>query len=134
MRPRLISAVVLCGALVLSFALTASSGQQGTRTPGQLTEAHVWVDNRGREQAIPVDLREAHLDRPLRVQIVNDPPYGVAAPAQVRPVRALWEYQTVPVAPAGDLAARLNTQGALGWEVVGVVGQNVATLLLKRQR
>jgi hypothetical protein len=133
--PKWTAVVVLCSALVLSLALTASPEQQGTRTPGQPTEAHVWVDNRGREQAISVDLREANLDRPLRVQVVNDPAYGAAAPAPVRPARAMWDYETLPLAPASDLVARLNTQGALGWEVVGVVGPTAApTLLLKRQR
>ena len=131
-------AAVVVGALgITGLALTASPGQQGTRTPGQMTEAHVWVDNQGREEAIPVDLRDVHLDRPLRVQVVNnDPQYGSSGPVQVRSVRTLWDYQLLVVPQTADLAMRLNTQGALGWEAVGVLSQTVeaTTVLLKRPR
>ena len=103
MRLKTIAAAVLCSVLVLGFALAASPGQQGTRTPGQMTEAHVWIDNQGREEAIPVDLRDVHVDRPLRVQVVNnDPQYGSSGPVQVRSVRTLWDYQTLVVPHAAD--------------------------------
>jgi hypothetical protein len=132
------TAAVVVGALgITGLALTASPGQQGTRTPGQMTEAHVWIDNHGREEAIPVDLRDIHIDRPLRVQVVNnDPEYGSSGPVHVRPVRVLWDYQTLVVPRAADLAMRLNTQGALGWEAIGVLSQTAeaTTVLLKRQR
>ena len=137
MRLKSMAALVV-GALGLTgFALTASPEQQGTRTPGQMTEAHVWVDNQGREEAVPVDLRDVHLDRPLRVQVVNnDPQYGSSGPVQVRSVRTLWDYQLLVVPQAADLAMRLNAQGALGWEAIGVLSQTAeaTTVLLKRQR
>jgi hypothetical protein len=138
MHLKMIAAAVLFGVLVPGFALTASpEQQQGTRTPGQMTEAHVWIDNQGREEAIPVDLRDVHFDRPLRVQVVNnEPQYGPSNPVQVRSVRVLWDYRTLTVAPADNVAEKLNPLGAVGWEAVNVLSQNAegTTLLLKRQR
>jgi hypothetical protein len=131
-------AAVVTGALVMTgFALTASPEQQVTRTPGQMTEAHVWIDNRGRAEAIPVDLHDVHFDRPLRVQVINnEPQFGPTNPVQVRSVRVLWDYRTLTVAPADTMADRLNPLGAIGWEAVNVLSQNAegTTLLLKRQR
>jgi hypothetical protein len=137
MRPKTISAAVLCGVLVLSFALTASPEQQGTRTPGQMTEAHVWIDNRGSEEAIPVDVRDIRYDRPIRVQVVNgETQYGNTNPAQVRVVRPAWEYRTLSILPTDDAAARLNPLGTAGWETTGTVLSSAqgTTLLLKRPR
>jgi len=138
-------AAALVGALVVtSFALTASPEPQpnpqpppGTQYAGQMTEAHVWVDNRGAEQAIPVDLRALNTDRALRVQVVNnDPQYGQAGPVSVRAARVLWEYRTITLGPSDDLAARLNTLGADGWEAAGIISltTQTTTVMFKRPR
>jgi len=140
-------AAALVGALVVtSFALTASpepppnpqqTMPQGTQFAGQMTEAHVWVDNRGAEQAIPVDLRAVNADRALRVQIVNaDPQYGQTGPVPVRAARVLWEYRTITLGPSDDLAARLNTLGAEGWEAAGIISltTQTTTVMFKRPR
>jgi hypothetical protein len=62
--------------------------QRSTSRPGELTEGHVWIDNRGRTQAIPVDRQQTTLDGPLRVRVVNGDANGdVNTPLLVRVVR-----------------------------------------------
>jgi len=146
MRLKSIAAALVGALVVTSFALTASPEPQpnpqqptpqGTQFAGQMTEAHVWVDNRGPEQAIPVDLRALNVDRPLRVQVVNnDPQFGQTGPVPVRAARALWEYQTLTLGPNDDLTARLNTLGADGWEAAGIVSltTQATTVMFKRPR
>jgi hypothetical protein len=129
------SVAVTCAILVVSSAMLASPEQ--TRTPGQMTEAHVWVENRGANEALPVDLRDVNLDHPLRVQVVNsESQYGSSNPVQVRPVRQPWDYRTILVLPAEDLVAKLNTLGAEGWETTGITFVKVegTMVLLKRPR
>jgi hypothetical protein len=125
--------------LIVAGTSILAAPQQTTKTPGQMTEAHVWVENRGRNEAVPVDLREVNLDAPLRVQIINgEPQYAQAAgPVQVREMRRLWEYKTITAAPTQDVTALLNAEGATGWETTGTVFANAdgtTRLLLKRAR
>ena len=145
MRLKSKAAAVVGALVVTSFALTASpepqpnpqQPAQGTQFAGQMTEAHVWIDNRGPEQAIPVDLRAVNADRPLRVHVVNnDPQFGQTGPVPVRPARALWEYRTMTLGPSDDLAARLNTLGADGWEAAGILSltTQTTTVMFKRPR
>jgi beta-galactosidase GanA len=137
MRLKSTAAAVVGTLIVMSFALTASRGPQVTRTPGQMTEAHVWIENRGREEAIPVDVRDIHVDRPIRVHVVNgEAQYGTTNPAQVRVVRPAWEYRTVNILPTDDAAAKLNPLGLAGWETAGTVFASAegTTVLLKRTR
>jgi hypothetical protein len=120
---------VAAALVVVSSTMLASPGQT-TQQPGQMTQGHVQIDNRGREEAIPVEL---NLDKPLRMQIVNDETTG---PVLVRAGRLAWEYQTVIIPSAEDPATRLNALGTAGWETTGIaVGQaGGARLLLKRPR
>ena len=144
MRLRSMAAALVGALVVTSFALTASPEPQpnpqpppGTQYAGQMTEAHVWVDNRGAEQAIPVDLRALNTDRALRVQVVNnDPQYGQTGPVSVRTARVLWEYRTITLGASDDLAARLNTLGADGWEAAGIISltTQTTTVMFKRPR
>ena len=144
MRLRSMAAALVGALVVTSFALTASPEPQpnpqpppGTQYAGQMTEAHVWVDNRGAEQAIPVDLRALNTDRALRVQVVNnDPQYGQTGPVSVRAARVLWEYRTITLGASDDLAARLNTLGADGWEAAGIISltTQTTTVMFKRPR
>ena len=142
MRSRTIAAAAAGSMLVASLGLTAPQPTnpqppQGTQFAGQMTEAHVWVDNRGAEQAIPVDLRALNTDRALHVQIVNnDPQYGQSGPVPVRSARVSWEYRTVTLGPSDDLAARLNTLGADGWEAAGIISltTQTTTVMFKRPR
>ena len=133
------SALALAIGASVMLAAPAQIQQPGqtTQQPGQMTEAHVWVDNHGRGQAVPVQLTDEKLDHALRVQIVNgEPQYALTNPLPVRPVRPLWEYQTMTFAPGTDMAPRLNPLGAAGWETTGIMSSNAqgTTLLLKRPR
>ena len=122
-----ISVAVACALVVVSSTMLASPGQ--TQQPGQMTQGHVQIDNRGRNEAIPVELS---LDQPLRVQVVNGETTG---PVLVRAARLSWEYQTVTIPSAEDMATRLNALGTSGWETTGIVAQaEPTTILLKRPR
>jgi hypothetical protein len=129
---------IIIGALVASAtALVAAPGQ--TERPGQMTEAQVRVLNRGGSEAIPIDLREVNIDRPLKVQVVNGMPLEPNAtpnPVNVRVTRTVWEYKSVMVDSGADPVPALNTEGAAGWETTGIVaaGQGKTTLVLKRVR
>ena len=95
-----LSVGVACAIVLISSTMLASPEQ--TQQPGQMTQARVWIENRSRSEAVPVDLRDVNLDHPLRVQIINgETQYGSVNPVQVRLVRSLWEYQTVTLA-AGE--------------------------------
>ena len=127
-------------AVAVSLSLAAlpavTAAPQPTPTPGQMTPAHVWVQNRARGEAVAVDLRDANLERPLRVHVANgegDDPGGVAL--QTRAARQTWEYDSLSVSSA-DLMSALQQRGAAGWEAVAVVGAAAdrAVILLKRQR
>jgi hypothetical protein len=133
------SALALAIGASVMLAAPAQIQQPGqtTQQPGQMTEAHVWIDNHGRGQAVPVELTDEKLDRPLRVQIVNgELQYALTNPLPIRPVRPVWEYQTITFAPGADMAPRLNPFGADGWETTGIMLANAqgTTLLLKRPR
>jgi hypothetical protein len=132
MRMILISiAAVVCGAAV-GGAIADAPGQT-TAYPGQMTQAHVWIQNRGRDQAVPVDVRDVHLDAPLRVQVINGEASAGVLP--VRLARQAWEYQTLTVSATAAPAA-LGQRGADGWEATGVAWttSDGTTLLLKRPR
>jgi hypothetical protein len=125
-------------ALIVAGTSILAAPQQTTMTPGQMTQAKVWIQNRGRTEALPVDLQTVNLDAPLRVQVMNgDPALSRATPVQVAPVRPLWDYKTITVQPADDMTALLNAQGMNGWDTTGIWSADrdgVKSLLLKRPR
>ena len=120
-RPAVVAAS--CLALVTGSAMLAAPGQdrrviptQGVERPGQSTKGQVWIENRGRAEAVPI-----------------------AAPVVIRnPVR-LWEYQVLNITPgrtAADVARMLMALGDAGWETAGVQltsGPNTL-LVMKRPR
>jgi hypothetical protein len=124
-----------------AFVATASAivaGQQTTATPGQMTQARVTIENHGSSEAVPVDLREANLREPLRVQVINaDTGHRTTEPVIVRVVGPRWEYLSVTVPADQDLAAVLTRRGNEGWEATGFTRpttDGAATFLLKRMR
>jgi hypothetical protein len=137
MRKTAITAACAAG-IFIAAAVTIAALQ--TAQPGQMTQARIWVENRGRNEAVPVDLRDVNLDKPLRVYVLNGEsgPGDATAPLQVRTARQNWEYDTVAVAAGKDVAAALNARGAAGWEAVGTVSvtdeRAATTILLKRPR
>ena len=130
---RTVVGLIAVGACLTTVGATTAARSDQTARPGQMTEARVWVENRGREQAVPVDVRAVTFDAPIRVQVVNG---DINARAQeavlVRQARQAWEYKTITVS-AGDDAA-LKKPGEEGWETTGIawVAPEGTTLLLKR--
>jgi hypothetical protein len=128
---------VTVGLLIAGTAILAAPDQ--TARPGQMTDARVWIQNRGRSEAVPIDLRDVNLEAPLRVQVMNaEAPISNSNAVQVREVRRQWDYETMPIAAdaIGTLPALLNARGANGWETTGIAFSTAAgtTLLLKRPR
>ncbi len=119
----------------LSVLAIAAGAALQTAQPGQMTQPNVWVQNHGRSEAIPVDIRDVNLEKPMRVHVLNGEA-GATDVLPVRPVRQQWEYEMVVVPASGNIAAVLNARGLAGWEAVGttsVTAQNTA-ILLKRTR
>jgi hypothetical protein len=140
MRIQLVAACTVALAAGRSAMLAApAQTTQTTQTPGQMTEARVTVQNRGREQAVPISLQEVSLETPLRVRVINGQTPG-DEPLNVRVVQEprVWQYQTIEVKADENIANALSTLGAAGWETAGVavasVTGGVTTVLLKRQR
>ena len=119
------AALAACAALVVGAVMLAAPAQRqdpapGTERPGQATRAYVWIENHGRNEAIPIVATA-----PVPVVIEN-------------PTRQ-WEYQTLSLptgVTAAELTRLLTPQGAAGWETSGVQFSNGANILvvLKRPR
>jgi len=131
---RILSAVFPATAAIAALGSVATSAPEQTY-PGQATQARVWVQNQGRQEAVPVDLRDVNTDSPLRVQVVNGEG-RVATAALVRLGRQQWDYLSVTVSGGPDAATLLNARGAEGWETTGIAWSRPdgTTLLLKRPR
>ena len=147
MRSKPISLAVACAIFVVSSRMLASPGQiqpmgtpqPGTAQPGQITQARVWIENRTREEAVPITIQGSALEAPLRVRIMNAQGTSVTDdPVNVRIVRQprVWQYQTVIVKPDVNLGTALAEAGAAGWETTGIwlAGAGGTTVLLKRLR
>jgi hypothetical protein len=137
MRAEFVARAFAFALIVAGTSILAAPSQ--TAQPGQMTQARVWVENRGRSEAIPVDVREMNLDAPLRVQVTNgEPQYAGSNPVQVREVRRIWDYETIliPADAPASMVSLLNSRGANGWETTGIASVNAdgTTLLLKRPR
>ena len=136
MRTRMMS--VLTAALVVGGSAMGAAPDQSR--PGESTDAKVWIQNRGRAQAVPVELRDANLDAPLRVQAMN----GEANPQSVRLTSAVraqllkqeWDYDVVVIVAGANAAQILKPLGLAGWETTGIawMAAEQTTLLLKRPR
>jgi hypothetical protein len=119
----------VCLALTAGTVMLTARGQQSR--PGEIGEAHVLVDNRHLEQAIPVVIVQRNPDS-LRVQVTGT---HTASAVGTRTVRQPWEYRTITVAAGQDPAASLASAGVDGWEAVGFQsGQGGVAVLLKRPR
>ena len=135
MRLKIVARVLTLALIVVGTSILAAPEQ--TATPGQMTQARVWVQNRGRTEAMPVDLSTDNLEKPLKVQVMNADPILNARPVPVTPTRPLWDYEMVTIQPTEDMAARLNERGKSGWETTGIwslSGDGVTKVLVKRPR
>jgi hypothetical protein len=126
---------IACALVLVGTSILAAPEQ--TAQPGQMTQPNVFVQNRGRAEAVPVSIQDASLDAPLRVRVVNmqDPKVN-DAPIHARLVPQPWDYQSIVVKDGQDPAAALLAPGVAGWETTGIalVKPDGVTLLLKRPR
>ena len=128
---------LLAAAFVAGSTMRAAPDQS---RPGEMTEAKVWIQNRSRAEAIPVDLREVNLDAPLRVQVANGEtnPHSVrvAGPIRVQLLKQEWDYDTLVIAAGTSPVQALKSPGLAGWETTGIAwtAGEQTTLLLKRPR
>jgi hypothetical protein len=136
MRPEFIVRAIAFALIVAGTSILAAPSQ--TATPGQMTQAKVWIQNHGRTEAVPVELRDVNLETPLKVQVINgDAAYSRFSPVQVTEIRKTWDYDTITIAATGDDVAKvLTAKGATGWETTGIafVTADGTKLLLKRPR
>ena len=133
MRLKPIVSALACVFVVGGTAMLAAPDQ--TPQPGQMTQARVWIQNRGRGEAVPISLQEATLDTPLRVRIVNAQPQPTTDEAvHARLVQQSWDYHAITLKEGQDPVAALIGPGAAGWETTGIafVKPDGVTLLLKR--
>ena len=117
---------VSVGFAVLAVAAgTVFLAAQATQTPGEMTQARVWVENRGPSETIPVSVERFGSAASVRVSGV-DPSVVLSS----HTVRQQWEYLVIPY-DNGSLAGAGNQ----GWEAVGVVtSAGNPSVLLKRPR
>ena len=127
--------------LVSGLAGVATVAAPVQDRPGLPTQGKVWVENRGRNQAIPVVIvpqNQADRPEPLPVQVLNVPAVTLAqgGTLHVRSARQPWEYRTLVIPAGQDTAAAVNALGSDGFEAVGIVSadETRAVLLLKRPR
>ncbi len=131
--------IMLSGSVVLAAgaAVLATSAQEGTKQPGQATQSRVWIENRGDSEAVPVSIQSLSSDMPpLKVQVVAGPAATTARVPQDSAARRPWEYESLTVPRARDLAAALNVAGAEGWETTGIsfTTQSETVVMMKRPK
>jgi hypothetical protein len=125
-------------AMLPAFALAGSAlvAAPGQSYPGQPTQGHMLIDNRGPLQSIPVVVHQIAGDASMRVQVINTPNVSVAGVLEVRRTRQNWEYYRLLAQPDADLVPELNRLGAAGWETSFqlVTQANQVVVVLKRPR
>jgi len=138
MRTDLVRAVL--GVLIVTAggAILAAPGGQGQDRPGQISQSRVFVENRGRSEALPVVLQEVMTPSPVPVQVAGTPTVNLAPMTIVpaRLVRQIWEYRTIDLEKESDPATALSRAGADGWEATGIqlLNRAGAPIVLKRPR
>jgi hypothetical protein len=138
MTKSLLCVLVACLSLAGGAAIRVSAGQDRTPQPGQATQAKVWIQNRGEQEAVPVSIQTmANEAPPMRVQVIGTPTVTMGAPGGlIRAARQPWEYKNLTVPSDQDPAGILNAAGADGWETTGVVValQGGTLVVVKRPR
>jgi hypothetical protein len=110
-------ACVFAGALLAAGSTSIAAPDQ--TYPGQPTQARVWIQNRGRAEAIPINVQDVAADATMRVQVSGTPTVAISTPTvfETRQARQRWEYRRlVVVLPDEELTAQLNGAGSDGWE------------------
>lgn len=111
--------------VLLVAGAAAFAAAQSTRTPGEMTQARVWVENKAPFETIPVSVEKFGSTPSVHLSSVDA---SVVLPS--RAARQTWEYRVITL-DAGALVAAGNE----GWEAVGVLSFSGApSVLLKRPR
>jgi hypothetical protein len=116
--------------ILVMFVLAAAGGvafvaAQSTRTPGEPTQARVWIENRTPNEAVPVTIERFSSTPSVHVSSVD-----ASVVLSARAVRQRWEYRVAPLDPNA-----LEAVGNDGWEAVGILpASGTPTVLLKRPR
>jgi hypothetical protein len=128
------SGCVACLLILGAAAAVANSAQDATLQPGQPTQARVWIQNQGEEEAVPVRIETTA--QPLRVDLTTIPTVTIASGTALltRAVRQPWEYRAVRIAAGQNLDNVLNAAGAEGWEATGtaITDQSGTIIIMKR--
>ncbi len=121
-------AAIVIGVILAAGGIALGARAQQTARPGEPTQAHVWVENRARNEAIPVIVDS--VAAPITVHLDS------MSSVQTFAGRQTWDYRSIPAGASADVARALSAAGAEGWEAVGVLqpGTQGATVLLKRPR
>jgi len=126
--------IAACLLIVGAAAAVANSAQDATLTPGQPTQARVWIQNQGQEEAVPVRIETTA--QPLRVDLTTIPTVTIASGTALltRAARQPWEYRAVRIAAGQNLDNVLNAAGADGWEATGtaITDQSGTIVIMKR--
>lgn len=133
MRNLLVCVVLVLAAVGGSAALISARQQS---QPG-MSPARFWINNRTREEAIPVNIVNTDPKAlPLPVTVSGVTTVSVSGLTPVTASRQMWEYREASFTPNQGLAAGLNPLGNDGWEVTGITTQpnGGVTVLLKRPR
>ena len=128
-------ASVVFGSLLVAGSAPIAAPEQ--TYPGQPTQARVWIQNRSREEAIPITVQEIAGSATMKVQLVGMPAVAIGAPAvfETRRVRQTWEYQRILAAPDDDPTAELNRLGKDGWEAaLQYAARGGLVIVVKRPR
>lgn len=124
------------GSLLLGLSLVAAGGTAAARSqnrPGEPGEAHVHVDNRAPNEAIPVAVENTP-----RVEVTGTPVVTLPTTTSVftRNAQQQWAYRAIVIPGGSDIAQALGQPGSENWEAVGMMpGAAGGTIvLLKRPR
>ena len=126
-------------AVVAALWIIPSHAQvPGTLARPGMAEARVWINNRSRDEAIPVTFLggDPKVPMPVTVQGVTSVSVSGLVEARTAATKQAWEYRSISAAADQELSAALNGPGNDGWEAVGVTSQpgGKITVLLKRPR
>lgn len=128
---RVILGLVLVTAAAALWVIPSFAQIPGTLERPGMSPARIWINNKTREEAIPVNIVAGDPKEPLPVVVKG----GVSVTGQVGVARQPWEYRSVEVSEQ-DPSRALNVYGNDGWEAVGTVSQQGAKVivLLKRPK
>ncbi len=137
------ASMLACGlsaAIVLAAGSAIVAAPEQIR-PGEMTRGEVWIQNRGKTEAVPVSIQDVASVQVTGIPVVqvSGTPTVAIAPAsvvQTRGSRQEWEYKVVTINAAGSELSALTNAGRDGWETTGVqlTAPAGTGVLLKRPR